>query len=280
MKSKQYRTLWTDENGIDYIFDQHAFVSALLEYTENNNCSKSQAYRDLEKEYYVSPATVKKWWEGKNGPGDLEIVKKMGEFFHCNLLTQRDVTRAQLTEGSVYSMNMEQNSFNINRESFLESSQKIFEIDAAKEAYSILSDLICSERELLLCFWHEVSENGPNILISGEFKQSSKHFPVHYPTFGKVYRELSKLRFSLPHNIHNDAMRLARLVYGHWSAESDTLAAEGFINMHAIIDDYNSSEYSKQGWDEDFFEWCAYVNDSIDDYTSYLDSVFQKYLPH
>lgn len=280
MKSKQFSTLHTDENGIEYIFNQDSFSTAILKYTEEKKVSRNKAYDELSQKLNVSSDAVKKWHQGCNGPSTLDLVRSLEEFFDCDLLKPRYNSDPQVNKRSVHTMNMDKNCYNIKPESFLESSQKIFEIDAAKEAYSILSDLICSERELLLCFWHEVSENGPNILVSGEFKQSSKHFPVHYPTFGKVYRELSKLRFSLPHNIHNDAMRLARLVYGHWSAEGDTLAAEGFIDMHAIIDDYNSSEYSKKGWGEDFFEWCDYVNDSIDDYTSYLNSVFQKYLPH
>lgn len=269
--SKTFRTLH-DSNGKRYRFDYDAFKHAFdrkldeLRCNESKKISNNNLYRRigayicsmLEINNTVSRNSycekIKNWHTRKNGPSDIKEVKLMEEFFDCTLLQECPIEDNTMTTVP----NVESN--------------------AGRQAYNLISDLIFSRRELLLGFWHEVSQEGPMVLVSGEFKKTSTYFPANYPIFNEVYSHLSKLKIALPSEVHAEAIHLAKRVYGHWSGQLETLNYEGFIDMHSAIDEFFLSPFSTNcKWDDCYLEWVIFVNAQTEEYIDKLNQIFQNY---
>ena len=88
-KDKRVKT-YTDDNGAKYQFDNEKFQIAIIQQQQRSfipgekKVSKEQIRTDLGKYVSASPDTVKSWAKGSNGPADLELVKKIAEYFNCN----------------------------------------------------------------------------------------------------------------------------------------------------------------------------------------------------
>ena len=89
MKKNQTR-IFVD-NDIQYVFNSLAFRSCVDRYAKEEKMSKGMIIDDLAKELCVSPDAIRNWKYGKNGPSDLDSIKKAALIFHIDwkLLVKR-----------------------------------------------------------------------------------------------------------------------------------------------------------------------------------------------
>lgn len=82
MKHSQMRMF--TENGIEYRFNDRVFRSLIDHYAKEKGISKGQIVRELANELYVSADAVNNWKYGKNGPADMETIKKIAIYLHMD----------------------------------------------------------------------------------------------------------------------------------------------------------------------------------------------------
>ena len=89
MARSQFRTFIIE--GVSYFFSVDAFKNAFLDEKARRKemeggCTADQLREDIAESLSVSSDTVKKWYQGNNGPGDLGIVKALADFFRTDYM--------------------------------------------------------------------------------------------------------------------------------------------------------------------------------------------------
>ena len=91
MKSNQTRVF--DESGAQYRFNSKAFRSRIDSFAREKGVSKGQIADELAAGLCVTADAVNNWKYGKNGPADLDAVKKAAAILHTDwllLVQERD----------------------------------------------------------------------------------------------------------------------------------------------------------------------------------------------
>ena len=101
MKNGQTRVF--TENGIHYAFNSQAFRSRIDSMARERSISKGKITDELADALSVTPDAINNWKYGKNGPADLDTIKRSADFFHVDwtlFVKNADGgnTMAQLTE--------------------------------------------------------------------------------------------------------------------------------------------------------------------------------------
>ena len=82
MKKDQFRVF--KEGEYEFSFNCHAFRSIFDHFSKKENCPKGQMDAEIAELLCVSPDAVKNWKYGKNGPAELEMIKKLAKYFHID----------------------------------------------------------------------------------------------------------------------------------------------------------------------------------------------------
>ncbi len=82
MKSNQTRVF--TEGGVQYSFNSMAFRSRIDSFAKEKGVPKGQVADELAEGLCVTADAVNNWKYGKNGPADLDAVKKAAEILHTD----------------------------------------------------------------------------------------------------------------------------------------------------------------------------------------------------
>ena len=95
MISKRFRCIYETNKGERYMFSKTGFRTAVERYkekkktTEGTKILMKDIYSGLSDKVGVSEEAIKNWYNGNNGPGDINAVKSIASFLeteHMNLL--------------------------------------------------------------------------------------------------------------------------------------------------------------------------------------------------
>lgn len=255
------------ENGKEYIFNSSAFKTAvdavIIDYRKENNKergSKADVYRFLAAGFsYKSTQTVeniKKWHMGRNGPSNIEDVKAMEKVLGCALLMPRPVNNTLKAERGENDMKESIRQMDVN----MDETQR----NSARKVYGIVCDLIRAQQKLLNNYW---SKGFPVV--------ADDCVPDNFPVYSDIQNEIRKCGFDLSRDLIEDIMRFVRGIYGSWDIHLEGAAADLDIDKYKkMFDDW----LGRSGGQEDFFEWCEFLNEYTQSNYELLDEIFDAFI--
>ena len=125
-----------DENGIKYQFDAEKLRYYMELYRKQlaspgeKPVSRTKVRKNLAAAVSVSPDTVKSWATGTNGPVDLQLVERIGEYFGIDyhiLLTEKEEENTNMRENKAFFESLDKKQQAITRERVKEIYEAIIE---------------------------------------------------------------------------------------------------------------------------------------------------------
>ena len=258
------------ENGMEYVFNSPEFKCAVdarvddfHRINQRKTGGKSHVYRELASA--ITPAThqtfdnVKRWHLGKHGPSCIEDVRAMEKVLGCNLLLPYPDTRKT---------NIDWREADMNTAAFpaQQNVQKYEEVrrNSARSVYGIVCDLIRAQQKLLYNYWN-----------AGFPVIADPYVPDDFPVYSDVQNDIRKYGFDLPRELLEEIMRFVRDIYGSWDIHLEEAAADQGIYEHKERFD---RWLGRTGRQEDFFEWCEFLNEYTLNNYDLLDEIFEDYI--
>ena len=269
--SKTLRALEINVNGQEVIFNQKAFhtlcvneIHQIQNQTGKKNGGQAKLFRCLAM-YLFGDANnydaIKNWFNYKNGPNDIEDVKKLEKYFRADLRIPRSTAATPFQERITTPM--------VKREI------NTAELSAAKELYCFMADQIRLHQKLMYYYWHS------NFTCNE--REWYKYVPQDYPVLPDVENQIWKLSFELPTCARDESLDLARQIYGYPSIPEERgdncpyypLLDHEFDDFRICLRQ-NGIEPSKDPLDLTV-DWFDYTSEQIENYRNILDEIFDAY---
>ena len=145
------------------------------------------------------------------------------------------------------------------------------ERNAAREVYTIISDLIRVHQKLMFNYG---CAGCPNPI----FGHDRSYIPENYPVFADIANEIRKRSLDIPRAVRNEALEMVYDIYGPWDAKRESegdypsleMENEDF-RLYSGADVHANNEF-------DFLGWLEFSNEQTESYYDQLDEIFEKYI--
>lgn len=264
-------TIFSNGSGEPFRFDLDKFAASwdrkesdINKAQGRHSGAQAQMIHELINEYKigVSRDAIKKWIQKKNGPNDPDTILTLEKYLDCSL--RMPCPQPDTQERSIPSMTT------VNFSSAPVRDIPAAESSAARTLYHLLADLIRRHKQVMYLYWHA---GFPLI----EEQAWADLVPTDYPTYSDIQNSIWKLGFDLPPQIRNDALRLARRIYGYFNTFEEKTPSAPFPSMYHDMDDFTASTGLESVADIGMDDWFEFTASQAQDYYETLDIIFSDY---
>jgi hypothetical protein len=276
-KQRKLTTLAYGENGEELVFNSTLFKETIDEHAKRYNQINSinrggkTAIRKMLADA-INPGSlqvrdnVRKWYNGSNGPSCIEDVQKLEGVLGCSLLIPRpgmELLKNDRNPNSLTSIDPRENmsSHPVEQTMYVLSEAKH---DSARKVYGVVCDLIRAHQKLLNNYWD-----------AGFPLVADPCVPADFPAYSDVQNDIRKYGVGLPRDLIEKIMLFVRDIYGSWDISLEEAVADLDINEYRKRFDCWLGRVASQ---DDFCEWCEFLNEHTLDNYEILDEIFDEYM--